>query len=103
MTLRQLQEKQGKWSSRNFPNAQRHHCLIGLMEELGELSHAHLKAEQGIRLNEDHEMKRQDAVGDIAIFLAGYCNANNLDLQKCVQDAWDIVETLDWVNNGNNE
>jgi len=70
------------------------------MEELGELSHAHLKMEQGIRGEfATHQLGKQDAVGDIIIYLADYCDQNGLDLQKCVEYAWGQVKNRDWVKN----
>ena len=73
--------------------------LLGLMEEVGELSHAHLKGLQGIRGMDDPvecKRKKSDAVGDIVIYLASYCNSNDLDLYQCVEDAWREVEQRDW-------
>src|SRR5688572_17945800 len=44
------------WGKRNFGEQPAHRFLLGMLEELGELSHAHLKQEQGIRgTNEEHE------------------------------------------------
>jgi hypothetical protein len=48
--LRKFQQEQKDWSKRNFPTQNTpYRPLLGVMEEVGELSHAHLKAEQGIR------------------------------------------------------
>lgn len=69
---------------------------MGVAEEVGELSHAHLKQHQGIRLEEDHEAKARDAVGDILIYLADYCNAREFSLQDCLDKAWDEVKQRDW-------
>lgn len=94
--LKDLQRKQSEWSALNFPDQKKYQCLLGLVEEVGELAHAHLKAEQGIRTEENLECKRRDAVGDIVIFLAGYCNHHGLDLEQCIADAWEEVRIRDW-------
>jgi len=96
MDFKELQTRQGTWQAKNFPGAKNYQPLLGISEEVGELCHAHLKAEQGIRKNEDHEEMRKDAVGDIIIFLAGYCNLNGIDLQECVEAAFAIVEARVW-------
>lgn len=99
MELSVLQEEQKEFQDRNFPNTKNYQCLLGVVEEVGELSHAHLKNEQGIRTNENHLEKIKDAVGDIVIYLAGYCNSNNLDFAECVQVAWSEVKHRDWLKN----
>jgi len=69
-----IQTEVGTWATKNFgadrPAYQR---LLGAMEELGELSHAHLKEEQNIRGTEDHVADAKDAIGDIVIYLMDYC------------------------------
>ena len=79
-TLQQIQLEVATWATSNFPNRKDYQPLLGIIEELGELCHAHLKAEQGIRTNEDHKEKKLDACGDIIIYLLDYCNVNNITL-----------------------
>ena len=101
LTLRELQKEQTIWVRRNFPGRKNYHPLLGVVEELGELAHAHLKTEQSIRMGEDHRAKTEDAVGDLVIYLADYCSANDLDFQECVQKTWEEVKKRDWINNPN--
>ena len=49
LTLEELQAVQREWVEHNFPNRTNYHPLLGAVEEIGELCHAHLKYEQGIR------------------------------------------------------
>jgi NTP pyrophosphatase (non-canonical NTP hydrolase) len=91
--LKNLQNAHAIWQHHNFPNAEKWECLVGAMEELGELSHAHLKMKQGIRLNEDHSAAQKDAVGDVVIYLLGYC----LDIDECIESAWSEVSKRDWT------
>lgn len=95
-SLARLQEEQREWSVRNFPAQESWECLVGATEEIGELAHAHLKMHQGIRTTEDHEAAGRDAVGDVVVFLAGYCSARGWSLEDCVVQAWDTVKRRDW-------
>jgi len=70
--------------------------LLGLIEELGELAHSHLKEQQGIRTSEDHVAKAKDAIGDIVIFLADYCNARVFNLALIIKETWEQVRKRDW-------
>ena len=102
MNLLTLQREVGEWSRKNFPNNLPHHPLLGLAEEVGELSHAHLKGEQGIRhSSKEIESMKADAVGDIIIYLVDYCERNGLLLQGCVDTTWALVQQRDWQKNPN--
>lgn len=97
MRLSKLQKEQVKWQAHNFPDRENYYPLLGAMEELGELSHAHLKMLQGIRgSKEQHLAKAQDAIGDIIIFLSDYCNAMGFDLEKIIKDVWNMVKKRDF-------
>lgn len=95
--IRELQEEIGDWAKRNFPGAEPWTCLLGLQEELGELSHAWLKRRQKIRQEEDHVANIGDSVGDIFVYLAHFCELEGLDLQNCVTECWGKVGQRDWT------
>lgn len=97
MDLNRLQFEQNEWSLRNFPDQKPYQCLLGAVEELGELAHAHLKLEQKIRLEENHLAKKRDAIGDIIIYLAGYCSHMGFNFAECVSQAWDEVKKRNWI------
>lgn len=98
MTLRKLQQQQRAWVRHNFPSRHDYYSLLGVVEELGELSHAHLKMRQGIRgTKAEHEAAAKDAVGDLVIFLADYCTAMGFDLEACVTETWREVRKRDWI------
>jgi len=106
LTLKQLQVEQKEWVDYNFPERADYYHLLGVMEELGELAHARLKGLEKIRDNGDLEMKETDAIGDLIIFLVGYCNDRNFDLQDIVESTWEHVKQRDWrrfPNNGVSE
>ena len=97
MTLFELQVAVKSWADHNFPDAKPHMPLLGLVEEVGELSHSHLKREQGIRgSSESHFAAAVDAVGDILIFLADYCNRNEIDMGRALEITWEKVSQRDW-------
>jgi len=98
MSLKQLQDEQRPWVAHNFPGRQPFYPLLGAMEELGELAHAHLKGLQGIRHTpEEIKLMKQDAVADIIIYLSDYCSAEGLCLMTAVETAWREVRERDWV------
>jgi len=117
LTFRDLQRQHRIWARKNFPETKPHQPLLGVIEELGELTeadpgidlgtvlqvvgklaHHHLKREQGIRgLGVEHRAKAQDAIGDVIIFLIHYCTMNEYDLQEIIEKTWQEVKKRDWV------
>jgi NTP pyrophosphatase (non-canonical NTP hydrolase) len=73
---------------------------MGVVEEVGELSHALLKQEQGIRgAHDEHERLAQDAVGDTIVYLADLCTRRGWDLSAIVEATWAEVSRRDWKAN----
>lgn len=97
--LNRLQLDVADWSRKNFGTQQPYRPLLGVIEEIGELAHAQLKKEQGIRMNEDHDAKARDAVGDIMIYLMNYCSERGFFIGECLDDAWREVSQRDWKKN----
>jgi hypothetical protein len=78
----------------------KHHGVLGALEELGELAHAFLKMEQGIRGGVDKtkwEAEAQDAVVDCIFFLISFCNTHGWDLDEMVLKTAMEVFRRDWV------
>ena len=91
-SLRRIQSEQKVWCKETFKNHKPYQSILGVIEEVGELAHSHLKMEQGIRGTQEHHIeKAKDAVGDIMIFLIDYCNEMGYDIEKCLEVAWDEV------------
>ncbi len=82
------------WALHNFPTETSLTNLLGVVEEVGELAHAELKGTMGIRGVDDGEAR--DAVGDILIFLASYCNQKSFDMQTVMNGVWQKVRQRDW-------
>lgn len=95
-TVTDLQNQVHEWSKANFGDQPAYRPLLGISEEVGELCHAHLKTEQNIRMEEDHEAARKDAIGDIVVYLCDYCSRSNLSFEECIRMAWDVVQKRDW-------
>lgn len=92
-----IQIQVGQWSKHNFGSQPSYRPLLGAVEELGELCHAHLKQEQGIRTNEDHQAAKEDAIGDIIIYLMDYCEREGISMADSLEAAWDQVKLRDWI------
>lgn len=97
MNIGELQTQHRMWLNHNFPDQPPHSPLLGIVEEVGELAHAHLKREQGIRRNENHDEGVIDALGDLFIYMLSYCNTNFIDLEHVVMTTWRQVAQRDWI------
>lgn len=99
-SLRQYQDAVAAWQRQRFPEESQDDCippLLGLMEELGELARAVLKQRQNIRMTrEEWEAKGQDAVGDILIFLLGFCNRRGWNLEEILRQTWAEVRKREY-------
>lgn len=95
--LDELQLLVGDWSRRNFGDQPSYRPLLGVGEEAGELFHAHLKGEQGIRHNPNEiRALKVDAIGDIVIYLADYCEREGISFSAAVEKTWETVMQRDW-------
>ena len=100
MELKILQEQLLLWLDHNFPETNSDMQLKGVVEELGELAHADLKHQQGIRGYKDVAKTKaeiMDAVGDINMYLMNYCNKMGIDYAECILFAWNTIKQRDWI------
>lgn len=102
--LSAIQTEQDQWMNYNFPETTSIQQLLGVVEEVGELSHFVLKRMQGIREGVDNynninsiEDHIKDAIGDITIYLMGFCNQRNYDYFEIIKETWDKVKQRDWI------
>lgn len=96
--IKQIQRDHAVWLAENFPNYEAWECVVGAQEELGELAAAFLKAHQCI--NKKDPAAERDAVGDIIIFLMGFCTARGYAIEDCIREAWSVVRTRNKRNPG---
>jgi NTP pyrophosphatase (non-canonical NTP hydrolase) len=106
LTFKTLQDEVAEWTTSNFANTKFGprgdiHPFMGVVEEVGELSHALLKSEQGIRgTQEEHEAAAKDAVGDIYVYLADLCGRKGWDSQAIIEEVWaKVVQKRNWNAN----
>jgi len=101
MTIGHLQYEHRQWLNHNFgPGDNQAYVwqFVGITEEVGELAHALLKQHQGIRGTDDeHTAAARDAVGDIFIFLMGFCSRMGFDLEEVIEETWAEVKLRDWT------
>jgi NTP pyrophosphatase (non-canonical NTP hydrolase) len=98
--LEKLQKEVGDWSLKNFGDQSSSNPLLGAVEEVGELCHAHLKSQQGIRGYDDPAKgiaNKKDALGDILIYLMDYCSREGISLQEALIETASEVLQRDWV------
>lgn len=73
----QLVNERDAWIAHNFPDQKAQgspatETVMGCVEEVGELAHAHLKELQGIRgTAEEHQANAKDSIGDLCVYLLG--------------------------------
>jgi len=97
-SLTEIEMEHTVWSSHNFPSSNSDKAFKGMVEELGELSHAILKQEQGIRGSSDyHELEAKDAVGDLLIYTIEFCNKRGWRLYDILNETWESVRQRDWI------
>jgi NTP pyrophosphatase (non-canonical NTP hydrolase) len=103
MTLDTLQYKLADWQRYNFPRqvADRERLALllalGVSEESGELAHAVLKRDQGIRgTDAEHKAKIRDAIGDIAIFAMQLCTLEGWSFESIVTETAAEVMKRKW-------
>lgn len=96
--LRHIQLNHMEWQDRNFPGHETYHSFLGLIEELGELAHAMLKGNWGIKGTvEEHRAAEMDAIGDIFIFLMGVCNTRGYCIEDIIRKTWHEVKVRDFI------
>lgn len=91
----------GEWSAVNFGSNEDGrtslHCTLGAAEEVGELCHAILKRDQGIRgTHEEHCEAAQDAIADTIIYLMDLCYREGWDLSSILPRVVGEVTKRDW-------
>jgi NTP pyrophosphatase (non-canonical NTP hydrolase) len=116
-----IQEEIRAWALYNFEGARLGNfdqSFKGMVEEYGELfeevislllmgrflsklAHGLLKLEQGIRgSKEEHEKRIRDAVGDLLVYTADFCNRRKMGpMLKILEETWNEVRERDWTKN----
>lgn len=94
-----LVEERNEWIAHNFPDQKSEpgfETTMGVVEEVGELAHCHLKELQGIRgTAEEHQANARDAIGDITVYLFGVMHHFDLRPGNHFPSAQAIPQTAD--------
>lgn len=109
--IAELQAEHLEWQKYNFPNQTTEQAFLGMIEEMGELAHAQLKFQQGIRgyfTDGEPDMilyrnDLEDGIADLFIFALGWCNGMGIDLESAIEHTWDKVKARDWQANPSGE
>lgn len=74
-----LVQERDAWVAHNFPKQRAPlDSVQGCIEEVGELTHAHLKQVQSIRGDDEtHVANGKDAIGDLTVYLLGVMGHHN--------------------------
>jgi len=94
-----LQVRLYRWQTANFGGQDIHRPLLGAVEEVGELSHALLKHEQGIRGLKSRAAFLEaagDAVADTVIYLMQVCTLLRLGFGVLLKETAENVMERDW-------
>lgn len=100
LDIDRIQDERRKWAQKNFGDQTSAQMMMGITEEVGELAHHQLKMEQGIRgSRQEHMDGIKDSIGDIVMYLMGYCDTHGLNFSECVEQAWSEIQGRDWKVN----
>lgn len=94
--LAAFQAAVGKWHRQNFSEASSIEIALKLASEVGELAHACGLLHGGLVTAAGLLRQEKDAVGDIMVVLAAYCEKRGLDMQGCIEMAWREVRQRDY-------
>ena len=98
-TLQEIQSELKVWTEYNFGHRTPEISILGMIEELGELSHAILKEKQGIRQS-DFLADKKDAIADLTIYVLDYLNSINKNYSENSQFGnADLIESLQNISN----
>lgn len=96
--LAYLQIEHEEWTRRNFPHQTSEEVLIGIVEEVGELAHAVLKHNQELLTDAEYRDLAKDAIGDIALFLIGYCGIERWFFEAILEETWSKVKKRSYTS-----
>lgn len=82
--LDEIQQEHREWADRNFPGKNSYQTdALGVLEEIGEITHHRLKRIQGIRGTPEYHINEEiDGLADACIYLLGVCDHSGHRLSK---------------------
>lgn len=117
LSLDELQRQIGEWSQRNFEGNVSHltgqslyeiPSLLGVGEEVGEITSVVVKSHQGRFKGtaEEAEMKIKDGTADLMIFLCDFATRQNFSILEVLNNVWATVQKrsqVSWVEDKEKE
>lgn len=98
--IRDVQGEVNAWVERNFGHDNEMATVVGLVEEVGELSRAVVKRSQGIRgTREEWDVELRKEAADVFIKLCDVASFYGFDLHDAVAERWTVVSARDWKAN----
>lgn len=98
MNVKLLQEQINAWHNKNFSDSNAIRQQLNLTEEVGELSRAIIKMDQGIRGSQaDWLAEAKKEVGDVLISLSNVAGALGIDIQEAWEERWATISQRDWT------
>lgn len=95
-----LQAQVNTWVEHNFGHDNEMATVVGLVEEVGELSRAVVKRSQGIRgTREEWDAEMRKEAADVLIKLCDVASFYGFDLADAVAERWTVVSARDWKAN----
>ena len=94
-----IQQNLFKWQREQFGNTPLAHLALGVAEEVGELSHAILKRDQGIRGFDDKKKFEEavaDAIADTAIYSINLCSTLGIDYETVLTEVSKKILQRKW-------
>lgn len=88
------------WEIRNFGKQEPYRKLLGMIEELGEIAHSLLKAEQGIREGKDGKVDLEelgDGVADIFIYGSNLLSSYGINVEETLKNVIEKILSRDWI------
>ena len=96
------QEKLNEWQLKNFGESTTGVMIIGMAEELGELSHWYLKRKQGIREGANggnFKAEIADAFADVVIYGIQAMSDEGIDAEQAIKETIEKVLARNWKDN----
>jgi NTP pyrophosphatase (non-canonical NTP hydrolase) len=98
--LKKLQKEREVWALEQWGEQSLDTLLAGITEEVGELAGAYVRRHNNKWSSDVSRARMLDAVGDIVIYLAGYCSrlsrddGVDVDFERVVSQTWRKVRTV---------
>ena len=104
--ITKYQQKLKTWQKEHFGDTPPEWLVVGMMEELGEMSHTMLKFDQGIREHREQSTEKfktqlADDFGDIVVYGMQVLSYYGIDAEEAMKTTFEHVLKRDWNSHRN--